>query len=74
MRASTFGSTKRAPGMAEESIIGCHIPDRGMGTLSSNRSIKRVAGDPLRLRVEVGQDAVPQDRVGERANVIEATW
>ena len=33
---------------------------------------ERVAGDPLRLRVEVGQHAVAQHRVRERADVLEA--
>ncbi len=39
MRASTTGSTNRAPGIADRMIISAYIPDRGTGTASSSRSI-----------------------------------
>src|SRR5688500_18219779 len=70
-RASTFGSTYRAPGIEEVVIIPLHPRPRHWHRLQQPVD-QRVAGDPLRLGVEVGEHAVPQHRVRERTNVVEA--
>src|SRR5688572_29160734 len=75
MRASTTGSMKRAQGMALGLCPAARL-------ISHSRTRKRhgleqpinqdVGRDPFRLGVEVGDDAVPQHRMGERAHVLEA--
>src|SRR3954447_24609093 len=71
MRARTLGTTNRAPGMADESIMGSH-PRTGHRHVLEQAVDQGVAGNPFRLRVEVGQHAVAQHRMGERADVVEA--
>ena len=49
-----------------------HIPERGSGTASQQPIDDRVGRHAFRLRVEVGDDAVAQHRVRQRADVLEA--
>src|SRR4051812_5443 len=83
MRDRTTGSTKRAPGIEEVvSIFSASSYQLEPRTRSHARSWyrygleqpvdQRVRRDAFRLRVEIGQHAVAQDRVSHGTDVIEA--
>src|SRR6185503_15589047 len=71
MRARTTGSMKRAPGMAWKS---CAMPlhSRTRERHRVEQAIDdRVGRHAFRLRMEVRDDAMPQDRVTQGADVFE---
>src|SRR5215468_9001930 len=71
MRARTVGSMKRAPGMAWLSTAISHARSRKRHGLEQpiDDLIRRHA---FRLRVEVGDDAMTEHRMRQRADVVEA--
>src|SRR5688500_15025573 len=71
IRARTAGSTKRAPGMAAWLRSMSH-PGARSGDGLEQPVDERVGRDSLRLRVEVGEDAVAQHRVRQRPDILEA--
>src|SRR5690606_39836116 len=70
MRWSTAGSTKRAPGSARDMVTSAH-PRCGRAHRIQQPVDHRVWRDPLRLRVEIEQHPVAQDRVRECPYVLE---
>src|SRR4051812_8089522 len=73
-RARTTGSTNRAPVNPPAWIslrISLH-PRAWHGNRFQQSIDQRVAGDPFRLRVEIREHAVAQDRMRQRTDVLEA--
>src|SRR5688572_12532868 len=71
MRASTVGSTNRAPGIALPAKSTSHSRSgrrHGFEQLVDDRVRRHALG----LRMEIGQYAMPQDRMRQRADVLEA--
>src|SRR5687768_6663086 len=73
IRASTFGSTNRAPGRMECSISRPKLH----AALRHRHGVEQlvddaIGGHTLRLRVEVREHAVAEHRMGEGADVLEA--
>src|SRR4026207_410018 len=79
MRDSTTGSTNRAPGTDEVvnksfSLFSCPFSHpRSWHRHGIKQSIDQgVGGDPFRLRMEIRQHAMPEDRVRHGPDVVEA--
>src|SRR3990172_308448 len=73
IRARTCGSMNPEPGIASElcrTLIASH-PRLRRGHLAQQLVDQLVAAHPLRLSVEVPQDAVPQHGVRQRADVLD---
>src|SRR5262245_27436127 len=71
MRARTTGSMNRAPGLAWKSWAISHPRARERHCLEQAID-DRVGRHAFRLRVEVGDDAMPQHGVRQGADVLEA--
>src|SRR5688572_30034889 len=83
-RASTLGSTNLAPGTTVAALIWLTTSSRHLSAAGASHTRswhghpfqqpvdQGIARDAFGLRVEVRQDPVPQDRVRQRPDVLEA--